>query len=292
MTTQQSNDQPEVAAVTEVDHISKRPVAWWQVILALPPLLLWVLFCVLIAAVAALLRIPGRDAVPRFFHRGCCRLMGLKVEIIGELSRHQPTVFVANHMSLTDIFSLGGWVPGYFIAKSEIAGWPVFGALAKIQNTLFIERNPKRAKEQIRQMREHLRNGQNLIFFPEGTSTNGAGVAPFKSSLFGAVELPEGGVVVQPITLAFVRHRGQPMTQADRNRLAWYDDITFVEHLVSVLGLRGAVLQLHLHAPVRPEQFDCRKALTAHCEQVIARGLREAIGAPEESDDELEAVSV
>ncbi len=238
-------------------------------------MLVWTLSMVLIVAAANLLRLPNRDAVPRLFHRGCCRILGFRVHVVGEICADKPCVYVANHISLFDIFSIGGAIPGFFVAKSEIATWPVFGALAKLQNTIFIERNPRHAPAQIRLLREHLAEGNNLMFFPEGTSTSGSQVAPFKSTLFAAAESDDGGVTVQPLTLAFVRYQGRAMTEAERNHFAWYTDISFLSHLANVMGVRGADLELRMHAPVKPEEFSSRKELAGHCESVVGRGLRD-----------------
>ena len=166
------------------------------------------------------LHVPGvYQVMLPMFHRGVCWILGLKVETMGEMSEDRPTLFISNHISYIDIF-ITGYMPTFFVAKSEVANWPVFGKMANIQNTLFIERNPKKARQQIEVLRSHLTQGNNLTLYPEGTSTNGTYVERFKSTLFAAAENVDGPRVgIQPMTVAYTHHAGEPIVdQAVRDQ--------------------------------------------------------------------------
>ena len=106
----------------------------------------------------------------------------------------QPTLFLSNHVSYFDITVLGALIDGSFVAKSEVAGWPLFGMLAKLQRTVFVVRRQGQAGAQRDAVAERLTRGENLIVFPEGTSGDGTRALPFKSSLLAAANpLSNGG---------------------------------------------------------------------------------------------------
>ncbi len=246
-------------------------------------LVLWIITMVSVRFVAVLLRVPGAHTLPMKFHRGVARLFNLQVTCQGELRTESPVIYVANHVSYLDVFVLGSFLPGSFIAKSEVAGWPVFGKLARLQNTLFFERNQRRAAEQVKTMREYLAGRNNLILFPEGTSTPGAHVEPFRSSLFAAAEtVPDGvdDVWIQPVTTAYCDYDGQPMSQAERDYYAWYLPMTFLPHFANAMGLRRAGVKLVFHEPVLMSDFETRKACAQHCENVVRAGLETALSEP------------
>ncbi|MCB1693174.1 MAG: 1-acyl-sn-glycerol-3-phosphate acyltransferase [Pseudomonadales bacterium] len=232
----------------------------------------WILFMVSVRLVAGLLRVPGADNLPMYFHRGVKRFFNLKVSHAGELCRAAPVLYVCNHVSYLDVFVLGSVLPGSFIAKSEVAGWPVFGKLANFQNTLFFERNSRRAADQIKVMQGRLNDHKSLIFFPEGTSTTGDIVEPFRSSLFAAADM-DPPVLIQPVSVAYTEYRGKPMSQAERDYYAWYLPMTFLGHFLNALGLGAAGVQVTFHEPVTIGDFESRKACAAHCEDAVRRGL-------------------
>lgn len=237
---------------------------------------------------ARLFAYSGLEKIPRFFHRGCCVIFGISVHHFPGMNLHRPTLYVGNHISYLDIFVLGGWLPGYFIAKSDVANWPVLGKLAKLQNTLFFERNSKRAALQIGIMEDHLREGGNLILFPEGTSTYGTSVKPFKSSLFKSAEIEEQDVLVQPFTVSYTHCRGKPMNADYRNYFAWYDDMPFGAHFISALGAPRARAEVRYADAVRLSDFDSRKDCALHCWRESSRMLEESLS----EGDEFEGIRV
>ena len=124
-------------------------------------------------------------------------------------------------------------------------------------------------------MQRHLLAGDSLILFAEGTSTPGAHVEPFRSTLFKAADLPEP-VLIQPVSVAYVDYDGEPMTQAERDYYAWYLPMTFLNHFLNALGLRQATIKVTFHEPVTTAQFESRKACAAWCEHAVRRGLEAA----------------
>lgn len=234
------------------------------------------LWCVVMPASFYLARLFGYSKlhkIPMLFHRGCCVIMGLRVNSSGELCSTPPTLFICNHISYLDVFVLGGIVPGSFIAKSEVASWPVFGGLAKIQNTLFFERSGGKVAGQVAVMQQHFDDNGNLILFAEGTSTPGTHVGPFKSSLFHGAEKTRQRVRIQPVTIAYTEYEGRALSAQERDCFAWYATMPFVSHLVTVLALKPVGVELIFHAPVELNDFASRKDCAGYCQRVVAAGL-------------------
>ena len=126
------------------------------------------------------------ETLPAFYHRWCCRILGFRVRLIGKPTAERPALFAANHVSYTDITILGSLIPGSFIAKAEVAKWPFFGWLAKLQRTVFVDRQIRSTAIQRDAISERLVAGDALILFPEGTSGDGNRPLPFKTALFAA----------------------------------------------------------------------------------------------------------
>jgi len=129
------------------------------------------------------------NIVPMVYHRLCCWLLDIRIETRGTMSAAKPTLFVCNHSSYLDISVLGTLIEGSFVAKAEVANWPFFGFLAKLQRTVFVDRQRRSAAHQQRdQLARRLDAGDNLILFPEGTSNDGNRTLPFRSALFGVAQ--------------------------------------------------------------------------------------------------------
>jgi len=248
-------------------------------------------FLVLVATVSlvqtACLAIKSRMAsiVPMLYHRVCCRLLDIRIERRGSVSTVGPTLFVCNHTSYLDISVLGSIIPGSFVAKAEVADWPFFGFLAKLQRTVFVDRKRRTtAHHQRDQLGQRLDAGDNLILFPEGTSNDGNRTLPFRSALFGVAERKtENGareplpLTIQPVSLAYVRLNGMPIGRSLRPFLAWYGDMELVDHLWHVAGLGRITVAVEFHPPVTLAQFGSRKALSEHCQRAVAEGVATAI---------------
>lgn len=225
------------------------------------------------------LSVPLARVLPRLWHRACCGLLAIDVRAHGLPDAAGPVLYVCNHASYLDVPVLGGLLDARFVAKSEVAGWPVIGALSRLQGTMFVERRPQGARCQPDELRRALRSGASLIVFPEGTSSDGNRVLPFKSTLFAAADAAVDGreVEVRPVTIAYSRHGGMPMGRHLRPCFAWYGDMTLVRHLWGCLGTGGAGIDVIFHEPVRLSQFASRKELARHCQAQAARGLSDAL---------------
>ena len=215
---------------------------------------------------------PFARRLPFAYHGWVCRLLGIRLDLRGTRSTHRPTLFVANHTSYFDIEIMGAAVEGSFVSKAEVSGWPVFGWLAKLQRTIFVERADRAgAARQRDEIRRRLDDGDNLILFPEGTSGDGMHLLPFKSTLFAAAE--DERVLVQPISVVYRLLDGIPLGRFYRPFFAWYGDMTMPPHLWKALGLGQLTVVVTFHEAVRLRDFGTRKLLSEHCARVIAEGM-------------------
>lgn len=219
----------------------------------------------------------GRQAQARFasaYWRGVARMFGFRTRVWGTPPAEGPALVVSNHTSYLDIVVLSSLVPAFFVAKSEVAGWPGFGFLARIAHTVFVDRKRGATLRERDQMRRRLDGGDLLILFPEGTSNDGNRVLPFKSAFFAAAE--GGGdkaLPVQPVSIAYTRLDGLPMQRAFRPFFAWYGGMTLADHLFAALGLGNPTIDVVFHPPVSIAEFGDRKALANHCHDVVHRGV-------------------
>ena len=226
-----------------------------------------------------------RKAFPQRYHRFMARLFGIRITIFGTPVTDQGVLIVGNHTSWLDIiiFSAIGRVS--FVAKSEVASWPLFSTLAKLQETVFVERARRSATGDARdQIRERLLAGDTLVLFPEGTSNDGNAVLPFKSALMGAVEARvddgRGGqraVLVQPVSTAYVGLHGLPMGRENRPLYAWYGDMELVPHLWEALQTGPIDVVVEFHKPMNVDEVGGRKQLAAKAEAVIRRAQTRAL---------------
>jgi len=226
----------------------------------------------------AAVSIPGRfkERFPRFYHRSLWRPIGLDVRVSGVPNLDRPTLFVVNHTSYLDITVLGGLIEGCFVAKREVAGWPLFGLLAKLQRTAFVERRRGATAVERDHISRRLADGDNLILFPEGTSNDGNRVLPFKSALFAALDAAQG-LPIQPVSISYTRLDGMPLGRALRPFVAWYGDMDLAPHLFRFLGLGRMTVDVTFHPTMRAADFPSRKDLARRCQQVVAGGVAGAL---------------
>lgn len=269
-----SDEPPELAAIGAL--------GWGRAVLRGVPLVV-VIFGGL--AVLLLLRLverplyglhrPITPAITQWVCRMALRLLNIRPVVEGR-AMTGPGALVANHSSWLDIFVLNATGRLYFVSKAEVRSWPGIGWLARATGTVFINRDRREAQAQTRIFEERLLAGHRLLFFPEGTSTDGRRVLPFKSTLFGAFfhdRLVET-IRVQPISVRYAAPEG-----ADPRYYAWWGDMEFGPHLLKLLaaGTGGAVTVTY-HAPVAVAETASRKELAARCEAEVRAGF-EAAGA-------------
>jgi 1-acyl-sn-glycerol-3-phosphate acyltransferase len=240
----------------------------------------WTLPAMPIQAFFLLARMPGRVTFPVFYHRICCRILGLKLEVHGRPVKKRPSLLVANHTSYLDIEVLGSLIGGCFVAKSEVASWPLFGWLARLQRTVFVDRRRGSTGDQRDQINERLQGGDRLILFPEGTSGDGNRVLAFKSALFSVAErrVDDEPLTVQPVSVAYARFSNLPMDRDLRPYFAWYGDMYLATHVWRMVKLGGATVVVQFHDPVTIETVGgTRRALAEHCHGVVADGVAKAL---------------
>ena len=212
---------------------------------------------------------PVTPFITQFVCRNAFRIMGIRFTTRGELMRGRGAV-VANHSSWLDIFALNARKRIYFVSKAEVRRWPGIGWLARATGTVFINRDPRQAREQNELFQARLLAGHKLLFFPEGTSTDGLRVLPFKTTLFAAFFAPglRETLAVQPVSVVYHAPQG-----ARADFYGWWGSMDFGTHLVKVLAApRQGSVEITYHPPVRIADFPDRKALAAHVERVIRAG--------------------
>ena len=220
---------------------------------------------------ALLTCLPLSIFIPVLHHKLITKIIGLKIDRIGDISKDKKVLFVSNHLSYFDIIILGSLIPGRFIAKSEVASWPIFGFLSKITRTIFIQRDRKASLEQVRLIKEQLDRYGKLILFPEGTSSDGRRVLPFKTPLFDAAVLTNS--IVQPITIRYTHLNGIPVGYSSRSLFGWYGDMDLGPHLWNALSLGSFTVEVVFHEPIRADQFSNRKKLAVYCQKTVTKGL-------------------
>ncbi len=240
----------------------------------------WTLPCMPVQAFFLVTGLPGRVTFPVFYHRICCRILGLKIEVHGRATRKRPTLFICNHTSYLDIEVLGSLIGGSFVAKAEVASWPLIGWLAKLQRTVFVDRRRGSTGEQRDQIAERLDAGDRLILFPEGTSGDGNRVLPFKSALFSVAErrVNDQPLVVQPVSIAYARFSNLPMDRDLRPYFAWYGDMYLATHVWRMVKLGGATVVVQFHDPLTIEDAGgTRRSMAEHTHQIVADGVARAL---------------
>lgn len=227
-----------------------------------------------------------RKTFPQRYHRFLCGMFGIRVVTIGEPAKAEGLLMVANHTSYFDILVLSTAAQVSFVARADVVNWPLFGTLAKLQETVFVERTKRTQTGEARdQIRERLLAGDTLVLFPEGTSSDGNCVLPFKSALMGAVEAEIGKddkglsrhVPVQPVSVSYVGLHGLPMGRENRPLFAWYGDMELVPHLWEALVAGPIDVVIEFHPPMTIDSAGSRKALAQAAEEIVRRGQIRAL---------------
>jgi lyso-ornithine lipid O-acyltransferase len=221
----------------------------------------------------------GQRLISRTFHRIMASLLGLKISIKGIPSSARPLIVVANHISWLDIIAISSFLPAIFVTQHGVASWPIFGRLAKLSPSIFVNRDRRlEVAKTISCISDALARDEVVAIFPEGTSSDGTKILPFRSALLGAVReilreaehLP--AILIQPISVAYVG--------PERRLAAWAleDEIEFVPHLIQVVGLRRIDVALTWEDPIPAEVSSDRKALSKQLEETVRRSVAEAQG--------------
>lgn len=227
---------------------------------------------------AMALRLPIQRVIPHFYHRALCRIIGVRIRQVGQRAPDIPLLILSNHASWLDILIIGAVTQTVFVAKKEVAGWPVFGWLAKLQRTVFIDRERRhRTGAATQEIAERLLGGDAVVLFAEGTSSDGNRILPFRSALVGAVHHAIGQstdhqtVTVQPLSLAYVQTSGLPIGRALRDRVAWYGDADLIPHLIGVLASGAVDVTVSWGQPVAYGMDANRKIIAQRAEDEVRR---------------------
>ena len=210
--------------------------------------------------------------IARLWSRACLALAGLRLKVSG--TPISAGALVANHSSWIDILALRSTTLVYFVSKDDVANWPGVGFIARVTGTVFIKRKRTEAKRQEAILRERIAHEQLLCFFPEGTSSDGLRVLPFKSSLF-SVFFDEGApadIAVQPVS---VRYTPAPGRGLPANFYGWWGDMSFEGHIWDVVTRSwGGTVEVLFHPAVNVRGHADRKALADHCQVLVADGMQ------------------
>ena len=227
------------------------------------------------------------------FYRACVSLTGLALSSNAAEIKGPGTLFVANHVSYLDIPVLATLHDGVFVAKADVKTWPLFGFLARIGRTIFVSRRASQLVRERLEIANHLASGESVFLFPEGTSSDGTKVLPFRTALLSAVHLDdEFPVAVQPVSLAY----GPALSPDERDGYAWYGDMELVPHLWRLFGFHNrSAVHVRFHPARLSSEFADRRALAAWAEATVSSGLKDALSAraPQKSEaDDLSSVTV
>lgn len=222
---------------------------------------------------------------PHWYHRKVCRLLGVRIHLEGAIPGARPALFLANHVSWLDIPVISAVAPVSFVAKQEVGSWPFVAWLARLQRSVFVNRERRgAAADTAREIMERLQAGDNIVLFAEGTSSDGNHVLPFRTSLLAAV-LPPGkeaparqaGIDVQTLAIAYTHLHGLPLGRSERPSVAWYGDMEMAGHVWRLLKRGPLDVHVRLGEPVALEKFADRKELARHAEARVRADVAELL---------------
>jgi 1-acyl-sn-glycerol-3-phosphate acyltransferase len=220
------------------------------------------------------LGLPGWGFINTNYYRLLVRIVGIRVHVAGELVRDRAVLLVSNHISWADIMVIGSIAPVAFIAKSEVARWPLVGITAKIQRTVFVDRTRRQQTgDAIAEIVERLASGTTMVLFAEGTSSDGNRVLPFRSALIGAVKeagaRAESGILIQPMSVCYTGLNGIPMGRQYRPLIAWYGDLDFIPHVRALMRTGAVDAVVTFGEPLTADGATDRKAMAKSLEATV-----------------------
>jgi 1-acyl-sn-glycerol-3-phosphate acyltransferase len=221
---------------------------------------------------------------PHGYHKFLCRLFGIRLHVIGKPVTGQGVLIVANHTGYFDILIMSAATPVSFVAKAEVASWPLFGLMGKLQRSIFVDRSRRSATaESAAIIRNRLREGDTLVLFPEGTTTDGNRIIPFKSALMGSVEANIGTeehpeyAPVQPVSISYVGFHGIPLGRENRPFFAWYGDMDLMPHVWEAFKTGPLDVVVQFHDPLKVGPGFGRKVLASVAECIVREGQTRAL---------------
>lgn len=220
---------------------------------------------------------------PHWYHRQVCKIIGVRLHIDGSVARERGVLLISNHVSWLDITVLSAVAPVSFVAKQEVASWPFVSWLAKLQRSVFIDRNRRtEVTGKANEILSRLQAGDHIVLFAEGTSSDGNSVLPFKTPLFAAVK-PSGGkplgagICAQTLALTYTKLHGIPLCRRGRPLIAWYGDMDMASHAWRLLGLGPLDAHIRIGPPVPLDGFADRKALARYAEERVRKDVADLL---------------
>ena len=255
------------------------PIATSGVVLASVRLVLFMVWTAIVPTAIALLKVCGfkTASIRVTYYRGLCLIFGLDVVVHGQISQDRPLLIASNHISYLDIMAFGSIAELEFVSRADLANWPIVGNLARLGDTVFVDRRRTQTTAARDDMTEHLTDHRSLIFFPEATSGDGNHLLPFKSALFTVAESMANGktITVQPAAIAYTRLNGLPLGYGWRFFCAWYGDMTLVSHMWRFLQLGQTTVEIVLLEPIASAGEMDRKTLASASEQASRAGFNQ-----------------
>ncbi len=239
----------------------------------------YIVLAILLQSIWLVLRLPGWNTLPRWFHRLSTIFLGMRVTLIGRPVEGRPTLILSNHISWTDIIAIGSVADVTFVAKSEVAKWFFVGFVSSMQRTLFVDRTKKAdARRGAREIGKRIAERGAVLLFAEGQSDIGTHVLPFRSALVGSAQhaMEEAGakdVVIQPLTVAYTRLQGLPVGRTDRSLIAWIKGKSVMQNIKEILGGGVKEVTIAFGEPRLVAQGADRKVVTKEVEDDVRRML-------------------
>jgi lyso-ornithine lipid O-acyltransferase len=225
-------------------------------------------------------KLPQAKTLPHAYHKRVCRVLGIRVDISGNIAPGKPALLVSNHVSWLDIVALSAVAPVSFVAKAEVGTWPFVSWLARLQRSVFIDRTRRTmVKNKAGEIAERLAKGDNIVLFAEGTSSDGNRILPFRSSLFSAASGDGNGnspaAVVHTVTISYTHLHGLPIQRHQRPMVAWYGEMDMLSHVWNVLKNGPLDVTVSISESVPLDSLSGRKELAAFSEARVRRDFVE-----------------
>ena len=231
----------------------------------------WILLIVPIQFLLILVKSNLRFFLPLIFHKFLLKILGIRLSIKGRPSERKPLILIGNHCSYLDIIILGSVLPVCFVAKSEIKSWFLFGTLASLQNSIFIDRRNFKALDSLKKISKNLSSNFAIIIFPEGTTNNGKRVLKFRASLFKIFE-DDPTLGLQNFSLCYTHINSMPLDNRMRPNIAWYGEMSLITHLKRLLNYSSIGAKLQFHPTIVPHGVT-RKIISEESREQVIKGI-------------------
>jgi 1-acyl-sn-glycerol-3-phosphate acyltransferase len=200
--------------------------------------------------------------VTRLWAYGIARILNLRVNVHGDADQLTGGLIISNHVGYLDIITHASVFPVRFTPKADIAKWPILGQYLTSSRPIWIDRTSRQASRHVKQeVHDTLERGIPLIIYPEGTSSDGKQLLPFKSTPFESAI--NGGFPIFPI---LTRYKSRP----DQDTVCWYGDMTLLPHVWSLLGYSRVDADIHILEPISPDGKN-RKEIAEEAHKIMSK---------------------